>query len=101
MIANLSTLCKVQLNEFGKEIWMSQINELPDEVLKAQPEIIDAVRSRIDKDGCVELELWGIMNLFGPHLGPTTCPFVSNVIELQKNPNFGKFFKQEAPTHEN
>ena len=39
MVVNLNVLCKVQLNEIGKQIWLSQIDSLPEEVRTAHPEI--------------------------------------------------------------
>lgn len=88
MVVNLNVMCKVQLNELGKVIWLSQIDELPEEVKQNKPEIVDAIKNKIDADGCVELELWGIMNVFGPYMSQTRMPFAKATIELHKNPNF-------------
>ena len=101
MVVNLNVLCKVQLNEIGKQIWLSQIESLPEEVRTAHPEIEATIKSQIDENDCVECELWGIMNVFGPNISPTSSPFKVFTIELNKNPNLGNFFKQEAPTDEN
>lgn len=92
MIVNLNTMCKVRLNDLGKVIWMSQIDSLPDDA-KNDLQIIETIKSKIDSDGCVELELWGIMNLFGQYLSPVKSPFDTMTIELNKNPNFGNYFK--------
>ena len=89
MVVNLNVMCKVQLNELGKVIWLSQIDELPEEVRHNKPEIIDAIKNKIDSDDCVELELWGIMNVFGPYMSQARMPFARTTIELNKNPNFG------------
>lgn len=88
MIVNLNTLCKVKLNELGKVIWMSQIDSLPEEIKTNQPEVIESIRKQIDSEGCVELELWGIMNVFGQYISPVQSPFEVNTIEIKKNPNF-------------
>ena len=101
MVVNLNVLCKVQLNEIGKQIWLSQIDSLPEEVRTAHPEIEATIKSQIDDNDCVECELWGIMNVFGPYISPASSPFKVFTIELNKNPNFGNFFKQEAPTDGN
>ena len=99
MIVNLNTMCKVRLNDLGKKIWLSQIDALPEEILKSQPQIADTIRDKIDKDDCVEIELWGLMNLFGPYITPVMHPFANLTIEINKNPNFGNFFpKEEEPT---
>lgn len=101
MVVNLNVLCKVQLNEIGKQIWLSQIDSLPQEVRTAHPEIETTIKSQIDENDCVECELWGIMNVFGPYISPQASPLRSTTIELNKNPNFGNFFKQETPSDEN
>lgn len=89
MIVNLNTFCKVQLNEFGKVVWLSQVDSLPEE-LKNNPEIVASIQNKIDEDGCINLELWGIMNIFGPYISPDNSPFATSTIQINKNPNFGK-----------
>ena len=98
MIVNLNTLCKVQLNDQGKKIWLSQIEELPEDIRKDHPEIVQSIKNKIDSDNCVEIELWGLMNLFGPYISPVTSPFTTTTIEINKNPNFGNFFPKENNT---
>ena len=88
MIVNLNTLCKVKLNELGKVIWLSQIDNLSEEVKNNKPEIAEAIRNKIDDEDCVELELWGIMNIFGPYMAPVNSPFARSTIDINKNPNF-------------
>lgn len=88
MIVNLNALCKVQLNDLGKQIWLSQIDALPDEIKKTRPDIIAGIKGQIDKDSFIQLELWAIMSCFGPYINQNTLPFTSTVIELDKNPNF-------------
>lgn len=101
MVVNLNVLCKVQLNKIGKQIWLSQIDSLPEEIRTDYPEIEATIKSQIDENDCVECELWGIMNVFGPYISPESSPFKVFTIELKKNPNFGNFFKQEVPTDGN
>lgn len=91
-------MCKVQLNEVGKMIWLSQVDDLPKEVLEAHPEIAQTIRNQIDENDCLEAELWAIMNVFGQYISPQTSPFRTTTIELNKNPNFGNYFKTEEPT---
>lgn len=88
MIVNLNVMCKVRLNELGKVIWLSQIDSLPEEVKQNQPEVVEQIRSKIDTDGYIELELWGIMNVFGQYVSPVQSPFESPVLDIYKNPNF-------------
>ncbi len=89
MIVNLNTLCKVKLNDFGKVIWLSQIDSLPEDVKTTQPELVNTIKNMIDENNCVETELWNIMHIFGPYLSPVSMPFSIGTIELNKNPNFG------------
>ena len=91
MIVNLNCLCKVQLNEAGKQIWMSQTNGIPEELLQAHPELPDTLSKMIDENNCLEAELWTIMNVFGPYISQIGIPFTRSTIELNKNPNFGNF----------
>ena len=93
MIVNLNTLCKVRLNDNGKKIWMSQIDELPEEVKTEHPEVVANIKNKIDADGYVELELWAIMNVFGYYMSPLTNPFATDTIQISKNPNFGNHFQ--------
>ena len=94
MIVNINTLCKVELNDFGKAIWLSQVDSLP-ENMKTE-EIIDAIKSKIDSNDCVEAELWVIMNVFGPYINHANIPFRSTTIQLDRNPKIGNFFSQEC-----
>ena len=90
MIVNLNTLCKVQLNEFGKVIWMSQIDNIPEEIRTARPDIAENIKKSVDENGCVQCELWRIMSIFGQYMSQTSMPFVNTTLELNKNPMFGK-----------
>ena len=89
MIVNLNVMCKVQLNEAGKQIWLSQTNGIPEEMLQAHPELPDTLSKMIDENNCLEAELWTIMNVFGPYISQIGIPFTKSTIELNKNPNFG------------
>lgn len=91
MIVNLNVMCKVQLNEAGKQIWLSQTNGIPEEMLQAHPELPDTLSKMIDENNCLEAELWTIMNVFGPYISQIGIPFTKSTIELNKNPNFGNF----------
>ena len=90
MVVNLHTLCKVQLNQLGKAIWLSQIELLPEELKNTNPELIEAIKTAVDSEGCVQTELWSIMNIFGPYMSPQSMPFVTTTVELDRNPNFKK-----------
>ena len=91
MIVNLNTLCKVKLNDFGKTIWLSQIESLPEDA-KNDPQIVSNIKNQIDSNGFIELELWGIMNVFGRYISPANSPFQTMTLEINKNPNFGNYF---------
>ena len=95
MIVNIHTLCKVQLNEMGKQIWLHQIEEIPEDVRNQHPEVVKHIKDAIDENNCVQMELWMIMNLFGKYITDVKSPFASTTIEINKNPNFGNFFKKE------
>lgn len=88
MIVNLNCLCKVQLNDFGKHIWLQQIEELPEELRKEHPEIVEAITAQIKPDDTITLELWSIMNVFGPYMSQLRHPFKVTTVELLKNPIF-------------
>lgn len=91
MIVNLNVMCKVRLNEFGKVIWLSQVDSLPEDIKSSRPDIIAAIKDAIKEDNTVETELWSIMNIFGPYMTPTSMPFDAATIELNKNINFGNY----------
>lgn len=90
MIVNLNTMCKVKLNDLGKVIWVSQIDTLPENIVKERPDIVTAIKQAIKEDNTVETELWNIMRVFGPFLSEASMPFEFTTIEINKNPNFGK-----------
>jgi hypothetical protein len=92
MIVNLNCLCKVYLNDLGKQIWLAQLEQLSSEIKKDHPEIEKTIKSAIQPDDSIELELWTIMNVFGPYTSLVTCPFKTVTMELNKNPNFGNYF---------
>lgn len=89
MIVNLNTMCKVKLNEQGKAIWMSQLDQIPEEILQMQPDIVEKLTNMIDENNYVESELWTIMNVFGPYISQVSMPFETSTIQIMKNPNFG------------
>ena len=89
MIVNLNVMCKVKLNELGKVIWMSQVDSLPEDIKKNRPDIIASIKNAIKEDNTVETELWTVMTIFGPYMNPTSMPFETATIELNKNPKFG------------
>lgn len=91
MIVNLNVMCKVKLNEFGKAIWLSQVDSLPEDMKNNRPDIVAAIKNAIKEDNTIETELWSIMNIFGPYMTPTSMPFDTTTIELNKNPNFGNY----------
>lgn len=100
MIVNLNCLCKVQLNDLGKKIWLSQIENIPEEVLQAHPEIPEALKKRIQLDDTLECGLWELMAIFGPYISMVSIPFRTQTIELKKNPDFGNFFVSAAEQEE-
>ena len=89
MIVNLNVMCKVRLNDVGKVIWLSQVDSLPEEVKSSRPDIVASIQNAIKEDNTLETELWSIMNIFGPYMTPTSMPFDTTTIELNKNPKFG------------
>lgn len=91
MIVNLNVMCKVKLNELGKVIWLSQVDSLPEDIKSSRPDIVASIKSAIKEDSTIETELWSIMNIFGPYMNPTSMPFDTTTIELNKNPNFGNY----------
>lgn len=91
MIVNLNVMCKVQLNELGKVIWLSQVDSLPEEIKNNRPDIVASIQNAIKEDNTIETELWSIMNIFGPYMSPSSMPFDNTTIELNKNPNFAKY----------
>ena len=52
MIVNLNVMCKVKLSELGKMIWLSQIDQLPEET-KSDPMMIANIKNKIDADDCI------------------------------------------------
>jgi hypothetical protein len=90
MIVNLNVKCKVTLNELGKQAWLSQFHNLPDDFKEAHPEILTTLEGAIDKNNDVEAALWEIMAIFGPYFSMTQSPFDRPSIELNKNPDFVK-----------
>lgn len=90
MIINLNTPTKVKLSEFGKVIWMSQIDSLPNNMKENQPELVQAIKNAVAADGTLELELWDIMRIFGQYISPANHPFATHTIEINRQPKFGK-----------
>ena len=88
MIVNLNTICKVKLNELGKVIWISQIDQIPEDIKKTRPDLLEHIKNQIDSEGILEAELWTIMNIFGQYVSPSSMPFSTATIELDKNPRF-------------
>ena len=89
MIVNLNVMCKVRLNDFGKVIWLSQVDSLPEDIKNTRPDIVAAIKNAIKEDNTLETELWSIMNIFGPYINPKSMPFDTATIELNRNPKFG------------
>ena len=88
MIVNLNCLCKVRLSEFGKVIWMSQIDSVSEDTKKTNPQVIESIKNAIDPYGFISLQLWVLMTVFGPYMYSTSSPFASQTIDLLGNPKF-------------
>ena len=88
MIVNLNVMTKVQLTAEGKQLWLAQIDQLPEEVKTTRPDIVETIKQRVDDNNILEIELWALMSIFGPYITPNSIPFTSTTIELNKNPNF-------------
>ena len=90
MIVNLNTMCTVQLNDFGKQIWEQYIEAvLPQDANQAES-IRMTLKQKVNEQGELTLELWAIMNIFGSVLSQTSMPFAKMTVTLSVNPMFGK-----------
>lgn len=99
MVVNLNVLCKVHLNETGKQMYNNLINQLPEELFQHNPNLFSILNQRISPEGYFEGPLWEVMSIFGSYLSQTTSPFTSTCIELQKNPDFGNYFNTTEPNN--
>ena len=88
MIVNLNILCKLQLNDYGKQVWLSQFECLPDDIKQSRPDILETLKSAIDDNGVVQTTLWEAMAIFGPFITMTNSPFASPTVQLMRNINF-------------
>jgi len=95
MIVNLEVLCRVKLNEAGKQIWNAYLSKLPENFKEEHPQVYTELKNRVDADGYFESALWEVMQLFGPFISQHGTPFEVNTLDLDKNPNFGNYFNQE------
>ena len=86
MVFNLNALCKVQLNDFGKKVWKSQIEWMEEDVKKNNPLIVEEIRNKVDENGFIEIELWKFMYLFGSYMTPLKTPFETTTIQLRPKP---------------
>lgn len=85
---NFNALCKVKLNDFGKKVWLSQIELIDEEVKEKNPLIVEEIKNKIlcSPDGIIEMELWKFMNLFGSYMSPTRTPFAETHIDIRHKP---------------
>ena len=94
MIVNLNCNCKVILNDKGRTVWRSVIEQLPEQLVASHPDIVKSLEKRVSSEGVFEAPLWEIMQIFGPFISQVETPFHINTLELNHNPNFGNYFKE-------
>lgn len=88
MIVNLHTNCKVQLNDYGKQIWNIYVENIPEEIKQSQPQAVESLRAMLDENDCIEAELLVIMSIFGRYMTQELIPFTVPTMTLSINPNF-------------
>ena len=94
MIVNLNCLCKVHLTDVGKQIWLQQLEGIPEEFIQAMPDLPQQIKDAIKEDDTLELPLWQVMNLYGQFISDKSLPFKTTTIEINKNPDFFKQIEQ-------
>ena len=57
---NLNEVIKVKLTPLGVNIFYHQYDNVPG---------IDPIRPQIDEEGYTKFQLWGVMKLYGKHIG--------------------------------
>jgi len=78
---------KVKLTKVGFEIWKKDRDELVEwskGVLESQP--IEYFTSQADSDGNHKFQLWELMRIFGPYIGPCLPMPFSPVMIMETKP---------------
>ena len=63
---NLNDIVRVKLNDYGKEIFYHQFDELNK---KSGREVIKPHFPKVDDEGYTKMQLWEFMQIYGSHTG--------------------------------
>lgn len=78
---NINDHVKVKLNDFGKTIYYHQFDRFNDMCGKI---MIEPKYPEVDEEGFTEMQLWQLMNIYGPHLANgCNVPFEGCVIYVR------------------
>lgn len=78
---NVNMNVKVKLTDFGVSILKTQHDELNELIKDRGGQGIGDFYTKVDDDGYYEMQLWSLMNRFGPYMSPTQqSPFDLDII---------------------
>lgn len=78
---NLNDIVKVKLTDVGKDIYYHQNDDLNEEIRQRGGKPVEARMPKVDEDGYTSLQLWTLMNLYGPHIAAwKKLPFETNIL---------------------
>ena len=76
---NLNNIVKVKLTDIGRNIFYELDRTIDKRVIKIVGEHMYS--KRIDNDGCVNMQMWEVMKVFGNHMAlAMDSPIEMNVI---------------------
>lgn len=88
MTINLNEHVKVKLNDRGKDIFYHQYDDLNLFIKVQGGKLIEPCMPEVDADGYTSIQLWELMNIFGPHIGMgLPIPFENNAIVIEEARN--------------
>jgi hypothetical protein len=77
---NLNTIFEVELTKVGREIYVNHLNDYAKNSSEYK-KYYDAKIAELYNNPHIQLELWHLMNIFGPHMyNGCDIPFKNNIL---------------------
>ena len=73
---NLNDTVKVQLTDWGKEIYYHQFDKLNENIRRHCGNPLEPRMPTVDNEGYTEMQLWVFMQIYGPYTSITAKPFI-------------------------
>lgn len=76
---NLNEYVKVKLNDFGKDIYYRQYDEINEKIKSLGGKPIESTMPEVDAEGYTRFQIWQFMNLYGEYMTMSGKPVLETL----------------------